>query len=507
MNETVGAKGGHNDQKRVLRIKIAAKKQLERHQEEAAIRRSDAEAKSKQRYVLIRSLPLFIASGVVNSFTSLPKKNLNRKRIRLIVAENNEKVVEVKNNEGREKVTIEVLPPTNEVHTEKQIKVGKNDKVEVLTTKKKKKKKKAATSEPVEEPVAEQIEEKAEEQLEEPVEVLDKTEETNNPVAEDKKTEVLNKLEKYEDKIKEDRYQLKNTLIVYNTIVNDKNNQLISEESAIFFDNVNRIINKINELERIIKYGDIKEDNTYIDELLDDQNNFYTSIDKKLNEIETRINSLTKKIDERKRAYRLSEEQVDSLKENYYQFEKWNEYFQVYQLEQEKLLQETKEKVAHATNIEERIRIEIESTNKQTRALLNLTAVSMLLPGNRAAKSIALATTSTIFFINSLLKPPITTEKYENIEVMDYRAEIEKSVESIEETSIMLENTTNQLDETLKQMKTSWHELDSNPEAIQVFVTLDRMKDSMQEKVFEMAKLKEENMKQIDSNTKQVLSR
>ena len=523
MNETIGAKGGHNDRKRVLRIKAAAVKQLQKQQEEAEIRRLEEDVKRKQRYVLIRSLPLFIAYGVVKSFsTSIPKKNLNKKRIRLIMGENNEKEVEISKNDTKEKekVVVAVLPTTDEIHTEKKIKVDKNEKVELLFVKKKKKKKKKPQPEPTPVETTEVLEDHSSLEKEEVTPKIieavpvSPTEEVQ-PIINEDKIKLQNKLNEYEDKLKERRYELKRLLLEYNTLVQDANNQLISQDSILFFDKINKVLSKIDDLKRIIMYGDFeKEGYSILKELLatekdaEKEDSFFVMIDQKVQELEDRISLLKGRIEERKNAYHLTEEQLALYAEKYYQFDKWNDYYEMFQLQQETLLKEMKEKVENAVTIQEKNRIQIQSIQEQSKKLMNLVSATMLLPGNRAAKAVTVATLSTLFFVKNLINPPITVEKYESIEVMDYRPEIEHNIESIEESKEMLKETSRQIDGALKQMKEQWKEsIDLLPESKEIISNFEKLKDSMQEKEFEMQKMREQNQKELENNTNKLFSK
>ena len=58
MNETIGEIGGHNDQKRRIRIKREQRKKLDEYEEEREIKDLEKKVKKQQLLTLIKVLPI-----------------------------------------------------------------------------------------------------------------------------------------------------------------------------------------------------------------------------------------------------------------------------------------------------------------------------------------------------------------------------------------------------------------------------------------------------------------
>ena len=63
MDETIGAKGGYNDRRRMLKISKLQKEKLEKRQEEKEIKELEKKVKKQQLYTLIKTLPIAIGGG------------------------------------------------------------------------------------------------------------------------------------------------------------------------------------------------------------------------------------------------------------------------------------------------------------------------------------------------------------------------------------------------------------------------------------------------------------
>ena len=58
MNETIGEIGGHNDQKRRIRIKREQRKKIDEYEEEREIKDLEKKVKKQQLLTLIKVLPI-----------------------------------------------------------------------------------------------------------------------------------------------------------------------------------------------------------------------------------------------------------------------------------------------------------------------------------------------------------------------------------------------------------------------------------------------------------------
>ena len=97
MDETIGVKGGHNDRRKVL-INIKKKKDKELEELEKNVKR-------KQKYTLIKTLPIVIVASVFQELTSnKPKKKKKIEEEKDIVFDDNKPI---KKEETKSKKTSE----------------------------------------------------------------------------------------------------------------------------------------------------------------------------------------------------------------------------------------------------------------------------------------------------------------------------------------------------------------------------------------------------------------
>ena len=67
MDETIGVKGGHNDQRRTMIITRENKKKLEEYEEQREIEELEKKVKKQQIYTLVKTLPIVIGGEVVKT--------------------------------------------------------------------------------------------------------------------------------------------------------------------------------------------------------------------------------------------------------------------------------------------------------------------------------------------------------------------------------------------------------------------------------------------------------
>ena len=69
MNETIGARGGKNDRRRVLRIKKKQQKKLQEMAQEEKLRELEKEVRKQQIYTLVKTLPIIVLGGTIKTIT------------------------------------------------------------------------------------------------------------------------------------------------------------------------------------------------------------------------------------------------------------------------------------------------------------------------------------------------------------------------------------------------------------------------------------------------------
>ena len=517
MNETIGVKGGRNDRKRTLKILEKEKQKLKQYEEEKEIKELENNVKKKQFISLIKILPISFIGGTIKTFLDNSKKDTSYE----INKNNDNRVKESFDNSGKnkerklidkqkviilpsgEKVTINI---PNKNNTIKESSSTNSNTQEELTQKEKK------TSETI-------------------FELTDNSK--NNVLTDYNAINIDNNLEKvkshklvdaYETKLKDIRYDLRHLVYEYNVLVSDSNNIVLSKEAEIILDKLSDVIDKLDVLKSKIKIDDIdKYDDNYIyyiiKEYLNEFNDgktisnikdspLYIEISKKIVELDRKRYDLNKKVNDKKAQLEEKETKFAEFKNKYYDLDKINNDLLSFQYEQDLLLKELEDKVANATTITERVEYETQVMSKQSRLLINLLSLQLFLPGPRSAKKMAAGTAAYLYFLNNVLKPKKIAKRYKVIRVKDYHEEIEDSLASINDASDLLYKTSSQVDMMIDKLSKEFKDyLGVIPEADELLYNLNKIKSELNEKEYEMDKLKKEQKKVLEDNNVKVLTR
>ena len=344
------------------------------------------------------------------------------------------------------------------------------------------------------------------------------------------KTTINEKLEKlknhkiideYESKLKEVRKDLRTLIFEYNVVSEASDNLYNPKEAEDLLERLNYIIKKVEELKSKINIPDIdKYDDNYLYTLVeqyieDFKNNrfvseikdsaLYIMISEKLSELDVKKDSLQNKIEQRKEKLEIDESRIEQIKEKYYNFEKFNSELKKFNDNQEYVLKDIREKMANAVTIEERVETQIVGMQRQGRRLLQLMAASLMLPGARSARGLATMTASYLYFMRNIMRPNVTTRTLRTPVVTDYHKEIEKSISQLEDISETLHKTSRQIDLTIKEVKVQFEEyMNVIPECKALLLDLEKIKAEIEEKEYELKRIKEEQEKNLEKNDAKV---
>ena len=228
-------------------------------------------------------------------------------------------------------------------------------------------------------------------------------------------------------------------------------------------------------------------------------------ISEKLDELDNKKDNLQNKIETKKSSLELDEMRIEEIREKYYSFDKFNTELTKFQQEQDKVLEEIKDKMAKATTIQERVETQVQGMNRQSRRLLTLMAASMMLPGARSAKGLATMAASYLYFMRTIMRPNVRTRTLRTIKVEDYHKEIESSLSELDNVSTLLKKTSKQIETTIKEFETEFSEyLNVFPECRELLSSLEKIKDEIQEKEYELGRIKEEQEKNLEKNNAKV---
>ena len=325
----------------------------------------------------------------------------------------------------------------------------------------------------------------------------------------------------YEEELKEVRSELRKlsfemgVLSDYSQDVND------SKEAEQLMDRLNTIISKVEELKKKMTPEQLSlYDDNYLYVLVENYLNdfktgkpspdikdsmLYVLLAQKLEELDQKKDKLSLSLEDKKDKLQMNEHLLESMKEQYYNYDRFNTELLRFQSEQDQLLNDIRQKMANATRIEEKVEIQMKALNHQSGRLLGLMGLQMMLPGARSARG--LATTAALYmnFMRNVLNPQTVTHRYKVIRVQDYSREIENSLTDLENISVFINKTSRYLRQTIKNFEETYKDyLDSIPEAKELLSNLYQVQSQIEEKEYELEQLKKEQQKNLEKNNQKV---
>ena len=520
MNETIGVKGGHNDYKRVMAITMKQKEKLKKYQEEKELKELEKEVKRKQKYNLIKTLPLVIAGQTIKDLTTQSKKESNEEKF--IVSEENiikevpkTKKIVIVLKDGTKQI-IEV-PNNIEINKDEILKENKEEIEEKIPDKEIDNSKK---EEPTKEEKQEYIQIKKEKEIVSK-EFEDLTENQRNKL---KKLQTRKIIDVYEKELKDIRYELRNLIIEYNTLVSEEEKIIKSKEEDIILDKLNEIIKKIEELKNKIRIEDLdKYDDNYIYTLIEGyledfkdkkiikeikDSPLYILISEKLDEFDKKKEKFKDQVEDKKEKLVENEDKLSELKEKYYSIDKINNDLNDFYHKQEILLREMQDKVDKSVTVSEKIETKIEYMNKQTSDLLSRLALIMLIPGKRGAKAFAAMALIYAYIARGMMQQETTTKKYKEIKVEDYSDDINNSIKAIDQATNDLSKSGKEIDRIILNIKEEFKEyIGVNKDCDELLDKLNKVKNNLKEKEYELEKIKSKQEKELERNNSKVLER
>lgn len=562
MDETIGAKGGYNDRRRTLIITNKQKEKLKEKQQEKELKELEEKVKKQQIYTLIKSLPIAIGGGTFKILYDIGtgKKNIDKQeeyskwKVKEYDADMSVKSRQEKEYEKKKKKVVVIQPdgrkvvvlvPIEEDKKEEKKKIHEEEvnKQEEVIKSNKKKQEKEIEKEVIE---YEKIEENKKETKKEKEDISFKKQEENilktetkeiekeenisfddlTPAMKDKfdKLKARKIIDEYSKQLKDIRYDLRKLISEYNVLVDEKDNAITSKEMEDILDKLSEIIWKVDELKSKIQIDNLdKYDDNYIYTLIEDyltefkdkkliseikDSPLYIMIAEKLDELDKRKDELNKEVNDKKDELVEKEIDFDKLKEKYYSIDKFNKELIEFQKQQDALLKEVQEKVANAVTVSERVQVEMEAMNLQSRRLLRRLTMAMLFPGTRIARGTALTTAAYLSFVRQILNPRTTTRRYRVINVEDYSSDIEYTISSIEDAIGVLGKTSKQVDKLISQIYDEFKDyIGVIKECDELLSNLQKIKSELAEKEYEMERVKKAQERELEKNNAKVLTR
>ena len=549
MNETIGSKGGRRDHKRTLLITMENKEKLikyQKNQQKLRLKQLEKKVKEQQILTFFSAVPIVVTGAVLQELTHIGQKEdtqlIEEKRHNPNKESNDQQDITTNQNLKPNYVIKSWVAPKkkeenskDEVLTDREKRKDISEKLEInkdsiepyeprIIVKEKEEKLEIdiplSTNNNKKRGIAPNVEVKVVEQQEIPLKetTIDDQLPQNLTLQNLKNKKII---AEYERKLKDVRIELKQLIFEYNVLVDDSNELYESKEAEELLQKLNLIIKKIEELKsKIVVDADNLEEEHYLSYLVEEyiaefkDKNFisdikdsglYIMLSEKLEELDTKKDKLTSKVDKRKEKLELDEEQFAQLKDRYYDFDNFNNKLLKVQSEQDYLLKDIEEKVRNSVTITEKVEYKAKAMTAQSKKLLKMMAVPMMMPGARSAKALATMTIAYLYFMRKLMKPRMEKKRYKVIEVTDYSKDIEYNLDKIKDTTTLLKKTSSKLETMMKDFEKDYKEyFGILPECQKLLDNLKIILDNIRQKEEELKKIEKEQEKVLETNNQKV---
>ncbi|MBR6137176.1 MAG: hypothetical protein IKQ06_03385 [Bacilli bacterium] len=552
MDETIGVKGGANDRRRTMIISRNQKKKLKQYEEEREIAELEKKVKKKQFYTLIKTLPIVIGGGTIQTLHDVAtgkRRDIDENELRLKeydgdVSKYTKEEFEEKRRRkiittpSGEKIVVYIETPIEEKKTNKQplkhvsenikenednfIPIKEETKKEKISKTTKKKETTKTTTGPKVGIGEEQVE--LEEFIDKELSTVDFSNLSQSAQETLGKLKSRKIVEEYEKQLKDIRYELRKVIYEYNVLVEDSEEVVLSKDAEIILDRLSEIIDKIEELKKKIKIDSLEQyDDNYVYTLIEgylsdfhdkklveeiEDSPLYVMLEEKLEELDKKRGNFSKKVEDKKEKLEEREIDFEEMKKKYSSLNQLNNQLLEFQYDQNRLLKEIQERVRNSLTESERVKEEVVGMTRQSRRLLRLLSLQMFLPGPKAAKGASAAAAAYLYFMKNVIKPNTKTTRYKVIMVQDYHDQIKSSIDSINDAIRLLGKTTIQIDKMIRDIKDEFGDyIGKVPECDELLNNLKKIKREMEEKEYEMNRIKREQELELEKNDAKIKKR
>lgn len=551
MNETIGEKGGRRDRKRTIIITSENKKKLKEYykkKKRLRLEKLEKEVRNLQLASFLVAVPISIAGNVYNAMfhviddtkeeekenglqnelrnqaKSLQTEELHKEN-KLELSETSLYIEDYQTNdrkftdygypktiEGKQVVSANIEITNSSALAKARVSLEENNKNGIGEE--------SLTSDNKKEPEVELLEEKQDKipmpKVGLPEENIELEENLIFQKAQDKKL-----VAKYESKLKEIKQELKELIYEYNVLAKDSNDIYTSKEAEDILYQLNMVIKKLEELKEKIKVEvDNLETEDYLTNLVDSyiesfrnkevvnevkDSDLYIMIADKLEEATKKTGNLNTKVEAKKEELEIDEERLELLKDAYYDYNNFNNQLISFQYEQDYMLKDLEQKVKESTTITEQVEYRMQLMTRQSRRLLNMLALPMMIPGNRSAKAMATATAAYMYFMRNLMQPRLRQRRYRIISVTDYGKEIERNISNVEDALNLIGKTVNKLEDMIEKIEKDFKEyINEIPKCKELLSNLNILLSELKEKEEELAKTKKQQENLLKENDRKV---
>lgn len=555
MNESIGVKGGRRDRKRSLKISQNRKRKILEANEKRELNELERKVKKQQIYTLIKTLPIIIGGGTIKTIhdvaTDKTKRDLEEEnskwrvkeydaditsktqdefeqeqRRKIIITPSGEKIIVYVSNDFYPEKKDE--PNLKEEHNDNENKQDQNDNVN-------RKQSKENNHDEIydDDKNNNKIRSKGV-SLENEDNNYDYDSSSNNYYIDNDFNDLPDNMrnrfqqlksrkiiDEYEKQLKDVRYELRKVIYEYNVLVDEDDKVVLSKEAEEILERLSDIISRIEVLKSKIRIEDLdKYDDNYIYFLIEGylsefrdgkivseikDSPLYVMISEKLNELDEKREKFDKQVSDKKEALEAKEQSFEEMKKRYYSIDRLNQDLIDFQNRQDKMLEEIRKKIDNATSESERVEYQFQGMNAMTRRMLRMLTFQMFLPGPRFARGMATSAAAHLYFLRNVIRPKTTTKRYRVITVKDYSSEIEYNIDKITEAIDLLGKTSKQIDLMIAEINDKYKDyFGVIKECDEMISNLYRMKSDLEEKEYEMEKVKKQQELELERNNAKV---
>lgn len=129
-------------------------------------------------------------------------------------------------------------------------------------------------------------------------------------------------------------------------------------------------------------------------------------------------------------------------------------------------------------------------------------------PGVRGAKGLAAATALHMQLMRNIVNPKTVTKKYKEITVKDYSDSIKSNIDMMEDAEKLLKKADKAIDKMIKEIMEEYQDyLYAIPECRELLSNLEKVKRDLNEKEYEIDKIKDQQINLLEKNNAKVLTR
>lgn len=330
-------------------------------------------------------------------------------------------------------------------------------------------------------------------------------------------------IESYENELRDIKYELKKLIFDYKILEAYSEKTFTTSDIEELLEKLNQIIKKIEELRKKLDIDNLSNyDDNYIRSIVNEyisvlgngqaieglkDSELYILLSSTLNKIEKEKDIFQENLQEQQSDIIDSEENLDRLKTEYLSIQKYNDKLEKFQQEQVILLKNLQEKIENSKSIEEKIEYQVSFLNEQSKNLLKMLALDMMIPDPITSKAAGAATLAYMYFMRRALKPKlqINKKRYKVITIEDFSKDILNTIDNLTYTADTLNATSNKLQSMISEFKTEYKDyIDNLSEYSELLNNLIKINENLKEKEFEIRKIASEQKKNLQINNEKV---